>query len=93
MYLQTLRQIILTFIEIICLSLLFEVNKTGAIINIFKFNLTSDPILYLVRDLTQQALKGQVVRIIRDCTCTHCRKNILSGLNCFQRLSADDTKN
>ena len=36
MYLQTLRQIhlILTFIEIICLSLLFEVNKTGAIKNI-----------------------------------------------------------
>ena len=36
MYLQTLRQIIITFIEIICLSLgLFEVNKTGAIKNIF----------------------------------------------------------
>ena len=46
MYLQTLRQIILTFIEIICLSFLFEVNKTGAIKNIFKFNLTSDPVLY-----------------------------------------------
>ena len=46
MNLQTLRQIILTFIEIICLSLLFEVNKTGAIKNIFKFNLTSDPVLY-----------------------------------------------
>ena len=36
MYLQILRQIILTFIEIICLSLLLEVNKTGAIKNIFK---------------------------------------------------------
>ena len=35
--------------------------------------------------------------LIRDCTCTHSRctlrhsrKNILSGLNCFQRIS-DDT--
>ena len=46
MYIQTLRQIILTFTEIICLSLLFEVNKTGAIKNIFKLNLTSDPVLY-----------------------------------------------
>ena len=34
-YLQIFRQIILTFIEIICLSLLLEVNKTGAIKNIF----------------------------------------------------------
>ena len=31
MYQQILRQIILTFIEIICLSLLLKVNKTGAI--------------------------------------------------------------
>ena len=31
MYMQTLSQIILTFIEIIYLSLLFEVNKMGAI--------------------------------------------------------------
>ena len=31
MYLQILLQIILTFIEIICLSLLMEVNKTDAI--------------------------------------------------------------
>ena len=34
MYLQILRQIILTFMEIICLSLLLEVNKTGVIKNI-----------------------------------------------------------
>ena len=33
MYQQALRQIKLTFIEIICLSLLFEVNKMGAIKN------------------------------------------------------------
>ena len=55
MYLQKLRQIKLTFIEIICLSLLFEVNKMAAIKNkfldIFKFN------------LTQQELKGQLMRI------------------------------
>ena len=30
-------------------------------------------------------------RLIRVCTCTHSRENILSGLNCFQRLSAVDT--
>ena len=78
MHLQTLRQIILTFIEIICLSLLLEVNKTGAI-KTFKFN------------LIQQELKGQLIHIIRDCTCTHYRKNILSGFICFQSLSADDT--
>ena len=35
MYQQTLRQILFTFVEIIFLSLLFEVNKTGAIKNIF----------------------------------------------------------
>ena len=35
LYLQVLRQIILTFFEIICLSLLLEVNKTGTIKNIF----------------------------------------------------------
>ena len=77
MHLQTLRQIMLTFIEIICLSLLFEVNKMGAI-KTFKFN------------LIQQELKGQLIRIIRDCTCTHYRKSILSGFICFQRLSAGD---
>ena len=82
MYLQTLRQIILSFSEIICLSLLFEVKKMDAIKTyfwIFKFN------------LSLQKLKSQPIRIIRDCTFTHYRKNILSGLNCFQRLSADDT--
>ena len=35
MYLQILRQIILTFIEIICVWLLLEMNKAGAIKNIF----------------------------------------------------------
>ena len=35
MYLQILRRIILTFIEIIYLSLLLKVNKTGANKNIF----------------------------------------------------------
>ena len=35
MYLQILRQIKLTFIEFICLSLLLEVNKTDAIKNIY----------------------------------------------------------
>ena len=30
-------------------------------------------------------------RLIRVCTCRHSRKNILSDLNCFQRLSAVDT--
>ena len=55
MHLQTLRQIIFTFIEIILLSLLFEVNKTGAI-KTFKFN------------LIQLELKGQLIRIIQDCT-------------------------
>ena len=35
MYLQILRQLILTFIERVFLSLLLEVNKTGAIKNIF----------------------------------------------------------
>ena len=37
MYLQTLRWIILTFIEIICLSLSFKVNKTGAKLCHFHF--------------------------------------------------------
>ena len=35
MYLQILRQIISTFVEIICLSLLLKVNKMDAIKNIF----------------------------------------------------------
>ena len=35
MYLQILRQLILTLIEIVFLSLLLEVNKTGVIKNIF----------------------------------------------------------
>ena len=30
-------------------------------------------------------------RLIRVCTCRHSRENILSGLNCFQRLSAVNT--
>ena len=30
-------------------------------------------------------------RLIRVCTCRHSRENILSGLNCFQRLSPVDT--
>ena len=30
-------------------------------------------------------------RMIRVCTCRHSRENILSGLNCFQRLSAVDS--
>ena len=30
-------------------------------------------------------------RLIRVCTCRHSRENILTGLNCFQRLSAVDT--
>ena len=74
MHLHTLRQIILTFIEIICLSLLFEMNKKDAI-KTFKFN------------LIQQELKGQLIRIIRDCTYTHYRKNIFSGFICFHECS------
>ena len=54
-------------------------------------DLSHHAILFMTLSLTQQELKGQLMRIIRDCTCTHYRKNILSGLNCFQRLSADDT--
>ena len=30
-------------------------------------------------------------RLIRVCTCRHSRENILSGVNCSQRLSAVDT--
>ena len=66
--------------------------KTDANKNIFKFNFTSDPVILSPRFNT--------TRIKRPADAHHTRLHMhalpqehLSGLNCFQRLSTDDTKN